>query len=183
MDAAQNLAGENGFDRMSGDEEMGEEKFAQTSNGQKRSRHEFEVDSDDGHYDSGDMNGQSNGKDAVRNGSNRKRFDLVFRLSQDHMSDENNEEMDEEEANRLRGCITAMQETLATTDDPDISLISDYFKETFEIRRNFVKTHNTTEILTEYPALQLHSCVRNFTIIIIEFFGGLRAFRGSSFSY
>jgi hypothetical protein len=52
-----------------------------------------------------------------------------------------------------------MQETLATTDDPDISLISDYFKETFEIRRNFVKTHNTTEILTEYPALQLHSCV------------------------
>ena len=52
-----------------------------------------------------------------------------------------------------------MQETLATTDDPDISLISDYFKETFEIRRNFVKTHNTTEILAEYPALQLHSCV------------------------
>ena len=75
------------------------------------------------------------------------------------MSDENNEEIDEEEANRLRGCITAMQETLATTDDPDISLISDYFKETFEIRRNYVKTHNTTEILTEYPALQLHSCV------------------------
>jgi signal transduction histidine kinase len=68
--------------------------------------------------------------------------------------------MDEEEANRLRSCITAMQETLAATDDPDISLISDYFKETFEIRRNFVKTHNTTEILTEYPALQLHSCVR-----------------------
>jgi len=67
--------------------------------------------------------------------------------------------MDEEEANRLRSCITAMQETLAATDDPDISLISDYFKETFEIRRNFVKTHNTTEILTEYPALQLHSCV------------------------
>lgn len=68
--------------------------------------------------------------------------------------------MDEEESHRLRGCITAMQETLAATDDPDISLISDYFKETFEIRRNFVKTHNTTEILTEYPALQLHSCVR-----------------------
>ena len=53
-----------------------------------------------------------------------------------------------------------MQKKLATTNDPDISLISDYFKETFEIRRNFVKTHNTTEILTEYPALQLHSCVR-----------------------
>lgn len=68
--------------------------------------------------------------------------------------------MDEEEVHRLRSCITAMQETLAATDDPDISLISDYFKETFEIRRNFVKTHNTTEILTEYPALQLHSCVR-----------------------
>ena len=68
--------------------------------------------------------------------------------------------MDEEETNRLRSCISAMQETLAATDDPDISLISDYFKETFEIRRNFVKTHNTTEILTEYPALQLHSCVR-----------------------
>ena len=68
--------------------------------------------------------------------------------------------MDEEEGSRLRSCIEAMQETLAATDDPDISLISDYFKETFEIRRNFVKTHNTTEILTEYPALQLHSCVR-----------------------
>jgi len=52
-----------------------------------------------------------------------------------------------------------MQETLATTNDPDISLISDYFKQTFETRRNFVKTHNTTEILTEYPALQLHSCL------------------------
>ena len=73
------------------------------------------------------------------------------------MSD--NDDLDEEEVNRLRSCITAMQETLATTDDPDISLITDYFKETFEIRRNFVKTHNTTEILAEYPALQLHSCV------------------------
>lgn len=67
--------------------------------------------------------------------------------------------MDEEDLTRLRTCITAMQETLATNDDPDISLISDYFKETFDIRRNFVKTHNTTEILAEYPALQLHSCV------------------------
>ncbi|CAF4914055.1 unnamed protein product, partial [Rotaria socialis] len=56
----------------------------------------------------------------------------------DQTSD-NNDEIDEDEANRLRGCITAMQETLAATDDPDISLISDYFKETFEIRRNFVK--------------------------------------------
>ena len=73
--------------------------------------------------------------------------------------------MDEEELARLRTCITAMQETLATTDDPDISLISDYFKETFEIRRNFVKTHNTTEILTEYPALQLHSCVSSFSAL------------------
>ena len=72
---------------------------------------------------------------------------------------ENNDEMDEEDLTRLRTCITAMQETLATNDDPDISLISDYFKETFDIRRNFVKTHNTTEILAEYPALQLHSCV------------------------
>ena len=52
-----------------------------------------------------------------------------------------------------------MQETLAATNDPDISLIADSFKETFEIRRNFVKTHNTNEILMEYPALQLHSCV------------------------
>ena len=65
----------------------------------------------------------------------------------------------EEDLNRLRTCIRAMKETLATNDDPDISLITDYFKETFEIRRNFVKTHNTTEILAEYPALQLHSCV------------------------
>ena len=36
-DAAQALAGENGYDRMSGDEELGEEKVAQTSNGQKTS--------------------------------------------------------------------------------------------------------------------------------------------------
>ena len=71
MDAAQNLAGENGFDRMSGDEELGEEKFAQTSNGQKRSRHEFEVDSDDGNYETNDMNGHTNGKDAVS-------FSLIF---------------------------------------------------------------------------------------------------------
>ena len=71
---------------------------------------------------------------------------------------------DEDDGDRLRSCITAMQETLATTDDPDTALISDYFKETFEIRRDFVKTHNTTEILTEYPALQLHSCVSNFMI-------------------
>ena len=41
---------------MSGDEELGEEKvIAQTSNGQKRSRHEFEVDSDDEHYENGEM--------------------------------------------------------------------------------------------------------------------------------
>ena len=58
------MGGENGYDRMSGDEELGEEKLAQTSNGQKRSRHEFEVDSDDGQYESGEMPG--NGKDAVR---------------------------------------------------------------------------------------------------------------------
>jgi len=140
VDVAQAMAGENGYDRMSGDEELGEEKIAQTSNGQKRSRHEFELDSDDGQYETGEMPTNGNGKDA------------------DQTSD-NIDEMDEEEANRLRSCITAMQETLAATDDPDISLISDYFKETFEIRRNFVKTHNTTEILTEYPALQLHSCL------------------------
>lgn len=63
VDVAQSLAGENGYDRMSGDEELGEEKLAQTSNGQKRSRHEFEVDSDDGQYESGEM--PTNGKDAV----------------------------------------------------------------------------------------------------------------------
>lgn len=50
---------------MSGDEELGEEKLAQTSNGQKRSRHEFEVDSDDGQYESGEMPSNENGKDAV----------------------------------------------------------------------------------------------------------------------
>lgn len=72
---------------------------------------------------------------------------------------ENNDELDEEEIKRLRICIAAMKETLAKTTDPDISLIADYFKETFEIRREFVKTHNTNEILAEYPALQLHSCV------------------------
>ena len=55
------MAGENGYDRMSGDEELGEEKLTQISNGQKRSRHEFEVDSDDGQYESGEM--PTNGKD------------------------------------------------------------------------------------------------------------------------
>jgi hypothetical protein len=84
------------------------------------------------------------------------RFIIIFVKDQ---TSENNDEMDEEELARLRTCITAMQETLATTNDPDSSLISDYFKETFEIRRTFVKTHNTNEILAEYPALQLHSCV------------------------
>jgi hypothetical protein len=63
-----------------------------------------------------------------------------------------------------------MQETLATTDDPDISLVSDYFKETFDIRRNFVKTHNTNEILAEYPALQLHSCVCLIDLLSIKIF-------------
>ncbi|CAF0902907.1 unnamed protein product [Adineta steineri] len=140
VDAAQSLNAENGYDRMSGDEELGEEKLAQTSGGQKRSRHEFEVDSDDGQYESGEMPINGNGKDTDQ-------------------TSENNDDIDEDELNRLRTCITAMQETLATTDDPDISLISDYFKETFEIRRTFVKTHNTNEILTEYPALQLHSCL------------------------
>ncbi|CAF4103084.1 unnamed protein product [Rotaria socialis] len=43
VDVAQSMTGENGYDRMSGDEELGEEKLAQTSNGQKRSRHEFEL--------------------------------------------------------------------------------------------------------------------------------------------
>lgn len=57
------MGGENGFDRMSGDEELGEEKLAQTSNGQKRPRHEFEVDSDDGQYETGEM--PPNGKDVV----------------------------------------------------------------------------------------------------------------------
>lgn len=141
MDANQSMSGENGYDRMSGDEELGEEKvIAQTSNGQKRSRHEFEVDSDDEHYENGEMPSNGNDKEV------------------DQMS-ENNDELDEEDLNRLRTCIRAMKETLATNDDPDISLITDYFKETFEIRRNFVKTHNTTEILAEYPALQLHSCL------------------------
>ncbi|UJR08573.1 hypothetical protein I4U23_012832 [Adineta vaga] len=140
VDAAQSMGAENGFDRMSGDDELGEEKLAQTSGGHKRPRHEFEVDSDDEHYESGEMPMNGNGKDTDQ-------------------TSENTDEIDEEELNRLRTCITAMQETLATTDDPDISLISDYFKETFEMRRNFVKTHNTNEILAEYPALQLHSCL------------------------
>ncbi|CAF4623121.1 unnamed protein product [Rotaria socialis] len=140
VDVAQTMGGENGFDRMSGDEEMGEEKLAQTSGGQKRSRHDFEVDSDEGHYESGEMPRNPNGKDMDQ-------------------TSENNDELDEGELKRLRTCIVAMKETLATTNDPDISLISDYFKETFEIRRDFVKTHNTNEILVEYPALQLHSCL------------------------
>ncbi|CAF2658512.1 unnamed protein product [Rotaria sp. Silwood2] len=140
IDVTQSMSGENGFDRTSGDEEIGEEKLAQTSGGQKRSRHDFEVDSDEGHYESGEMPRPTNGKET------------------DQIS-ENNDELDEEELKRLRICIAAMKETLATTNDPDISLISDYFKETFEIRRDFVKTHNTNEILLEYPALQLHSCL------------------------
>jgi hypothetical protein len=65
MDVTQSMGSENGFDRMSGDDELGEEKLAQTSNGQKRSRHEFEVDSDDGQYESGEMPTNGNGKDAV----------------------------------------------------------------------------------------------------------------------
>jgi hypothetical protein len=59
------MNGENGYDRMSGDEELGEEKLAQTSNGQKRSRNDFELDSDDGQYESGEMPTNGNGKDVV----------------------------------------------------------------------------------------------------------------------
>ncbi|CAF4714388.1 unnamed protein product [Rotaria sp. Silwood1] len=140
VDATQSMSGENGYDRISGDEEIGEEKLAQTSGGQKRLRHEFEVDSDEGHYESGEMPRTTNGKET------------------DQIS-ENNDEIDEQELKRLETCIRVMKETLATTNDPDISLISDYFKETFEVRRDFVKTHNTNEILMEYPALQLHSCL------------------------
>jgi len=77
--------------------------------------------------------------------------------------------LDEDEVTRLRICIRAMQQTLAATNDPDISLISDYFKETFEVRRNFVKTHNTNEILLEYPALRLHSCVCAILFLIVCF--------------
>jgi hypothetical protein len=55
LDAAQSMGGENGYDRMSGDEEIGEERSAQTSGGQKRPRHEFEVDSSDGQYESGEL--------------------------------------------------------------------------------------------------------------------------------
>lgn len=117
-----------------GDEELGE-------NRQKRSRHEFEVDSDDGHFESGEMQITNvHGKDIDQ-------------------TSETTDELDEDEVTRLRICIRAMQQTLAATNDPDISLISDYFKETFEVRRNFVKTHNTNEILLEYPALRLHSCL------------------------
>lgn len=65
VDVSQAMNGENGFDRMSGDEEVGEEKLAQTSGGQKRSRHDFEVDSDDGHFESGEMPRNINGKDNV----------------------------------------------------------------------------------------------------------------------
>lgn len=157
MDANQSLSGENGYDRMSGDDELGEEKvIAQTSNGQKRSRHEFEVDSDDEHYENGEMPLNGNDKEAV---SCSAPVPFVSHLDLQDQTSDNNDELDEEDLNRLRTCIRAMQETLATNDDPDISLVTDYFKETFEIRRNFVKTHNTTEILAEYPALQLHSCV------------------------
>ncbi|CAF5137029.1 unnamed protein product, partial [Rotaria magnacalcarata] len=65
VDVSQTMGGENGFDRMSGDEEMGEEKLAQTSGGQKRPRHDFEGDSDEGHYESGEMPRNANGKDMV----------------------------------------------------------------------------------------------------------------------
>ncbi|CAF1040547.1 unnamed protein product [Rotaria sordida] len=140
VDATQSMSGENGYDRISGDEELGEEKLTKTSGGQKRSRLEFEVDSDDGHYESGEM-------------------PRIIHAKESDQFSENNDEIDEEELKHLRTCITVMKETLATTNDPDISLISDYFKETFEIRRDFVKTHNTNEILMEYPALQLHSCL------------------------
>ncbi len=59
------MGGENGYDRMSGDEELGEERSAQPSGGQKRPRHEFEVDSNDGHYESGEMPMNGHRKDTV----------------------------------------------------------------------------------------------------------------------
>ncbi len=66
VDAAHALGVENGYDRLSGDEELGEERLiAQTSAGQKRARHEFEVDSDDGHYETGEMPMNGRRKDSV----------------------------------------------------------------------------------------------------------------------
>ncbi len=67
VDAAQALGVENGYDRLSGDEELGEKRLAaQTSvPGQKRARHEFEVDSDDEHYETGEMPMNGHGKDSV----------------------------------------------------------------------------------------------------------------------
>ena len=70
VDMSQSMGGENGFDRMSGDEELGEEKLAHSSNGQKRSRHDFELDSDDGQYESGEM--PTNGKDTVGSSNARR---------------------------------------------------------------------------------------------------------------
>lgn len=51
-----------------------------------------------------------------------------------------------------------MQKTHSSTNEFDPSML-EHFKETFLTRRSFVKTHNTNEILTEYPALRIHSCV------------------------
>ncbi|CAF1088692.1 unnamed protein product, partial [Didymodactylos carnosus] len=106
--------------------------------GQKRSRHEFELDtySDNGDYESGEM--MENQKDQEDNS-------------------ENNDELEGEDSNH-RAYIHAMQEAMVST-EPDLSLIMDYFKETFHSRRLFVKTHNTTEILSEYPALTLQTCL------------------------
>lgn len=66
MDANQSMSGENAYDRMSGDEELGEEKhLAQTSSGQKRSRHEFEVESDEEHEENHPTQPNGNGKETV----------------------------------------------------------------------------------------------------------------------
>jgi hypothetical protein len=66
MDANQSAMGENGCDRMSGDEEQGDEKLVQSSNGQKRLRDEFELESDDGQCESGNMANNGHDKDQVR---------------------------------------------------------------------------------------------------------------------
>ena len=67
VDAANALRGENGYDRSPGEEELGEERLvSQTSNGHKRARLEFELDSPEDHYESGELSMNGHAKEPVR---------------------------------------------------------------------------------------------------------------------
>ena len=65
VDVVQSISSENAYDRLSGDDERSNERLTKMSSGRKRSRHSFEVDSDEEHYETGEMPRNTDEKESV----------------------------------------------------------------------------------------------------------------------